>query len=353
LFNKNKSKQQDKDRSKRGANEEDGDNNSNGVTTVKSDSIDRPATYSNNNNGFVRTQPKKKNLDHLPPHVRREILKEQRREAKQADLAMKSPMYDNVKMLDPEGELLSKISKRKGEWYVRKNLAEWTDSSEKCIKILFQPKAKSNPSVGKGLFDRSDKINQCVNCGDTKYHIRHNVVPSVYRTLFPLKFKSHLSHDVVILCPKCNVHCSRQTQYRMQEIEDSHRPPGSKPQYETDHVLYHMRSCALALLRFKEQLPENKRTEYEAMVRRHLKIDESSDVDLTPDQLQEAIDVEYRIENPDWVPGAVLVVEALNGDEEKIERFVRDWRRHFLQTMGPRFLTKGWGVDTPVMSGLS
>ena len=42
----------------------------------------------------------------LPPHILRNIAKEQRRKSKVELLSMKSPMYDNVFMLDPDMELL-------------------------------------------------------------------------------------------------------------------------------------------------------------------------------------------------------------------------------------------------------
>ena len=37
--------------------------------------------------------------DSLPQHIEREIKKEQRRKNKMKDLAMKSPMYDNVRLM--------------------------------------------------------------------------------------------------------------------------------------------------------------------------------------------------------------------------------------------------------------
>ena len=42
----------------------------------------------------------------LPPHILRNIAKEQRRKSKVELLSMKSPMYDNVFMLDPDMELM-------------------------------------------------------------------------------------------------------------------------------------------------------------------------------------------------------------------------------------------------------
>jgi hypothetical protein len=38
-------------------------------------------------------------------------------------------------------------------------------------------------------------------------YLRHSIVPHTYRRHFPLRFKSHLSHDIVLLCLKCHQVC--------------------------------------------------------------------------------------------------------------------------------------------------
>jgi len=309
-----------------------------------------------------RVQKKESEGITLPAHLEREDWKERRRVKMLPHLAMKKPMYDNVKMLDPEGEVLCTISTKKGKWYVSKNLATWTSTAHDHIKLKFQPKNKSS-SGPKGLYNRSDKQNICVSCGETKFHMRHYVVPYAYRTLLPLKYKNHLSHDIVILCPNCHLFCEQKRQVRMNEMEEVLRRPGEEPQFKTDKSLYHVRSCALALLRSREKMPKDKVLEYERVVCQYLNLpplhddddDETDDKEqpqqLTKEQLQQAIDVQYQIENTSFIPGADLVVQSLGEDDEKIEAFIKEWRRFFLETSKPRFLPVGWGVDNSVVCG--
>jgi hypothetical protein len=33
-----------------------------------------------------------------------------------------------------------------------------------------------------------------------------------------------------------------------------------------------------------------------------------------------------------------------------VEQFIKDWRRHFIDTVQPRFLPQGWSIDSPVMN---
>lgn len=291
---------------------------------------------------------------YLPPHIWRERMKERRRQEKRKYLAMKGPMYDNVRMLDPQGELLCTISKKKGDWYIEKGIAEWSgDKNKTTIQLLFEPKNRSNRGE-RGLYVRSDKLNQCVACGSAEYHMRHYVVPFAYRTLFPDRFKSHLSHDIVILCPECHVWCDQRRQKRMNAIEDELRGnahnDGTRSLYIMDHKLHHLRSCALALLNWAEKLPDEKRLKYDEMVRDHLSLSDKT-IPLAKDQLQEAIDVEYKVKNPNYVSGPQLVAEALGDDDEKITEFVRGWRRHFLETARPKHLPTGWSIDNSVVCG--
>jgi hypothetical protein len=37
-------------------------------------------------------------------------------------------------------------------------------------------------------------------------------------------------------------------------------------------------------------------------------------------------------------------------DDDEVEQFIKDWRRHFIDTVQPRFLPQGWSIDSPVMN---
>jgi len=291
----------------------------------------------------------------LPTHIEREIMKEQRRQAKIPHLARKSPMYDNVQMLSADGELLSSISTKKGRWYVKKGLAEWTNNDEetKQIRIKFEPKGRA--ARGKsGTYIKTEKQNVCVSCGKGDHIMKHYVVPYAYRQLFPPKYKSHLSHDIVILCPTCHLHSEQQTQLRSKEIDEMHRSliaeedDNTSQKFLIDKKLSRIRSAGLTLMNWKHKVPPERIAEYESMVRSHLGLQDNAD--LTTEQLQTAIDVQFKKLNPNYISGAELVVRSMMSDSNKIEEFIRSWRQHFLDTLHPRFLPTGWSVDSPVTS---
>lgn len=278
----------------------------------------------------------------LPPHLQRQIYKERRRKEKIPFLAMKSPMYDNIIMRDPDGKALSTISNKKAQWYVSKGLAEWTSPTN--ILLLFEPSGRSNGDT----YTSSPKSNSCVACGVSGHMMRHYIVPYAYRSLLPNRYKSHQSHDVVILCPKCHLYCEQCYHEHRSQLEDSLRTdPQTAARLHTDPHKQHVRSAALALLRWKGKLPGSRIDEYEKTVRQYLRV--PCDCPLSEELLQQAIDVDYTIQNPNYISGSDLVANHLmQGGHNRIADFVKEWRAFFLNTVQPRHLPKGWRVDAPV-----
>lgn len=275
----------------------------------------------------------------LPGHVKREILKEQRRMKKMEEFSCKKPVYDNMRMYDPRDRLLCTISKKKANWYIKKDLGKWVNDDQTAIRLNFEPKnvvdqdqdqventakGATSPSFGgesadDAVYLKSSKMNRCCCCGADKHIRRYYVVPHAFRRHFPSQFKSHLSSDIVILCGSCHLTCDQHYQHRVKEMEEEcnidektgllipHEPP-----HLVDKRQYHVRSCALALLRWRGRLPADKIEAYERVVCDYLGIvlTEFFDVniELTPERLQQVIDVDCRKPNPSYVPGPERIV---------------------------------------------
>jgi hypothetical protein len=287
---------------------------------------------------------------HLPSHIQREQMKEQRRKEKVPLLALKSKLYDNITMLDPQGQILCKISRKKARWYIQKNLAEWKIDEANTIQLKFEPKARSAADHDYG---KTTKKNVCVACGNAEKHqMRFYIVPHVYRNLFPKKYKTHMSHDVVLLCSDCHLICGQASNVRMNQLEEQFHPQKS---YHVDHELYKMRSSAMALLNWRQQIPPSRLAYHESNVKLYfkMKMDKSGNASndepclgpITKEQLQEVIHVDYRIQNPNYIPGPELVVNSLVNNHEAMADFIKGWRQFFLDTIHPRHLPKGWSVN--------
>jgi hypothetical protein len=276
-------------------------------------------------------------------------------------LTMKRPMYDNILMYDPDGGLLCSISLKKAHWYVRKDLGEWQDGTQSSVRLRFRPnKDGTEEEEALDSYNQSLKQNQCVACGrrDQGY-MRFYIVPYCYRTHFPTSHKSHMPHDVVLLCPACQIPAQRASQHRQTQLE---RGFANGAKYRTNPQIRHLRKLAGALRR--PGLPPNRRDEYADALREFLGTDE-----VSREQIEAVVQLEEKVLNPDYVSPSELLVKSLltaaegsstspeEGPEsssnvprslEALERFVREWRLHFVATMRPGHLPHGWSVDSPV-----
>ena len=263
--------------------------------------------------------------------------------------------------------------------YLKKGIAEWSSLPEqveqwtpeeikegaKCIRLLFQHSGSTDRDTTspESVYLRSVKRNICASCGDDGHHMRHYIVPYAYRSLLPSEYKSHMSHDICILCPECHSNCERQSKRRMKQMEHELRtklgPDYSAPATIEDPILYHVRSCALALVKSRERMPLERIKEYEVVVREYLastrEKEERQDMldseeELTKAELETACAVNHKVKNPNYVSGSVIVVQNLNGDAQKIKEFIIQWRKHFIATVNPRHMPNGWRVDNPVAS---
>ena len=296
-----------------------------------------------------------KSNSNLPSHLKQEMIKEQRRQDKIPLLAMKKPMYDNIQMLDPEGTLLCTISNKKANWYVhKKSLAFWKTEDHTTIQLLFEPSHRSSNQTDENRkdeksswFNKSIKQNICVVCGHDKYHMRHYVVPYSCRSLLPNKYKQHMAHDVVILCPDCHLECKNQATQRMKDLEQSCRTdPRTATPHHIDRERYKVKSSALALLNWRTKLPADTIHEYNDLVRKYFHLNDEDE--LTNTILQQAIDLQVEIPNPLYVPASKVIVAAYCQTDEDIKAFVKSWRKYFVMSMAPRFLPEGWDVDSNV-----
>ncbi|KAG0341355.1 hypothetical protein BG000_009399 [Podila horticola] len=118
-------------------------------------------------------------------------------------------IYDNISVYaPPDSNLIFRCSRKKADWYLTRNLAR--SISPTSIHLTFSPAGQGR--AGDSYFLEA-RENKCVACGKetaeagaTMLH----VVPEQYRKWFPLKLKSHSSHDILVACPECNAQWDRE-----------------------------------------------------------------------------------------------------------------------------------------------
>eukprot|EP00742_Colponemidia_sp_Colp-10_P009710 GILJ01010617.1.p1 GENE.GILJ01010617.1~~GILJ01010617.1.p1 ORF type:complete len:845 (-),score=130.47 GILJ01010617.1:81-2300(-) len=310
--------------------------------------------------------------------------------------AAKGPVYENSRMLAPDGKLLCHCDHRKCEWYVKKGIAEWvnenngseeitTETSEKdpnfsnprTIRLLFEPSARGRHEDD--AFYMSRKENQCVVCGAKDNFLRYHIVPTAYRQHFPEQLKSHRSHDVVLLCVFCHEKSNRFSDSLKKQLAVEFGVPltGSEDAQKEMKERAVLKRAATALIEYGNKMPKER---YESLaqtivqfVQTHAElIDELRASSLTEQRqkskrkpLKPEIDPSSFVQ-PDAetkvtyelvhvcsrVDMSTLTSQSrqLHGElvVQKVSdfgSFIRRWRVHFVQSMQPKYLPPKWDVD--------
>jgi hypothetical protein len=191
--------------------------------------------------------------------------------------------------------------------------------------------------------------------------MRHYVVPYAYRKLLPTKFKTHLPHDVVLLCLDCHVDAEQAAKKQRTDVYEKlyRKDPSTRPAVVIDQNRKRLKSYSRALWKHKDKLPQERIQQYESVISDHLaaKNLESStrsdvggaSIPIPEDVLRDlALNIEPERKNPRYIPLADLVVENLCQTDEGVSEFVVGWREFFVATLHPRYLPVGWSVHSPV-----
>ncbi|KAG2490455.1 hypothetical protein HYH03_011091 [Edaphochlamys debaryana] len=261
----------------------------------------------------------------------------------------KSVLYENCRLLAPDGAVLCTCGEKKVRWYLSRGLADVVSGGQGdgplVVKLKFEPRGRGHADDHYYL---ADKQNRCCVCGAGGEYLRHSVVPHCYRQWFPVTMKSHLSHDIVLMCPPCHKACGAADQRRMADLGRRYGAPlaaASAAKVRRDSVLDKVRSAGRALANPKVTIPAPRRAELEAVVMAHFDVDQ-----LTAEHVAAACQVEPRSEDENWQGHAEAVVKAVQaeGGRGAVEAFIRGWRQHFLDAMAPNCMPPHWRVDARV-----
>ncbi|KAF9349082.1 hypothetical protein BGX26_012578 [Mortierella sp. AD094] len=143
-------------------------------------------------------------------------------------------VYDNISVYaPPDSNLIFRCSQKRANWYLSRNLAR--QLSPTSIHLNFAPAGQGHVNDPYYLEERENK---CVVCGqetaDAGATMLH-VVPEQYRKWFPIRLKSHSSHDVVVACPECNAQWDREAAVVRKKIVNLYKIPLEGVGWIRDH----------------------------------------------------------------------------------------------------------------------
>lgn len=252
---------------------------------------------------------------------------------KKAKNVLKKEPYGNIKVLSKDGTLMFLCDKKKADWYLSRNLADWTE--ENVIQLNFEAAGLGNAHK-LSSYHLEHKENRCVVCGGDEELTRHHVVPYCYRRWFPDRLKTKDCHDVLPMCVKCHNKYEASAICIKNRLGEQYNCPTCVP--ITDKVKYttQMSRAAHTLLLYNDRIPPDRQ---EFIKKR---IEERLGHYPTENDLKElaAIDLGELSGRGLNSHGRKLVAQL-----ENLEDFILMWRQHFLDEMQPQYLSNAWNVN--------
>ena len=252
--------------------------------------------------------------------------------------AVKKRIYSNCKLLHPDGTVMCRCAKKRAQWYLDRNLAEYLGEDKKgnsIFRLTFTPKGCGKSGDPFYLQDRESK---CCVCGCEDDLSKHHIVPLYFRRY--LNGSENSSHDVLPMCRRCHDVYERQHAARLRkDICDNygvheHGMVAGMSMQEYQQIS----RAANTLLKYRERLPDLKEIRLELILLEHL------DAEATIADLE---DLSRRPQDrDDYISGGELVAAQV----KDVDEFYKMWRYHFLHTMKPKFMPKHWDPDRPVPS---
>lgn len=246
------------------------------------------------------------------------------------------PAYGNCLILAPDGQALSRAGHDKIDWYLERNLGELVCEEPRTLKLFFEPSGRCG---AEHPFTTAYKRNICVVCGSEDKITRHHVVPFCFRKHFPDELKNHKIHDVLLLCVPCHDKYEEFATEVKKQISVRTGIPIAGVGRNIDTTFYSVRSAAHALLNHGHKIPEARKQILYDRLKRYF--DKES---VTPEDIKFAASMEQQTYDPSYKTFGQCVVEQ-TGD---VEAFIKEWRRHFVESMKPIYLPEHWNVDNPV-----
>lgn len=251
---------------------------------------------------------------------------------------LSKPQYQNGMILAPDGQALCRVSDKRLNWYLDRNLATKESEDPLVIRLKFEPSGRSlaDPLL---LLPRK---NICVVCGSNQELTRHHVVPRCYRRHFPDKVKSNSSYDVVPICIDCHLKYESFVGKAREVLAQQYDVPTKMYHSESDKQLKHASSAAWTLRKHGEKIPPEKQLLLKERVAEYLGVA----VDMLTEQDYQRLISQYRgTEKGMGYLHAKLVMEKV----KDLNEFVSFWRRHFFDTMKPAFAPEYLDINRQVI----
>ena len=265
---------------------------------------------------------------------------------------------ENWKVFHPNGKHMFTCGEKKAFWYLERNLA--IQFGNNSIKLTFVP--RGNGFEDNEEFGRNVRIVRCVVTGIKDDLQRHHIVPYCYRTYFPEQYKSKNHHDVVLINHEIHSKYEKHAIEYKDEIAKIYevKTIGELNIEYTKKLRDSGKNSSILLNTIHSIFKSYDKIPYESKLEKLYFISEETGISF--DVIKEWNYIQlykfylllkrkqiddirsFKELNREQYDHGFHVVQKLD-TEEKIEDFVKLWRNHFIETMKPKYMPKGWSID--------
>jgi hypothetical protein len=257
---------------------------------------------------------------------------------KEQGMKARRVIYENCVIQSPSGTPVCRCKRERLEWYVSRGLAVYIDKD--TIRLHKEPSGTSCVKEATEV-----KVNICVVCGDTKKLSIHHTIPYCFRNALPVEWRAGpaLWHDTVALCDMCHRLYEKHGNQLKAKLAEKFNV--SLHGYGTTIDGYRTKIRAYARLILGINTGKKKKRKYfnpppdkKLQLLNH--ITEHIGHEPTEEELMEITKWSAVIKSEDFIPYGKYVVDRIDHAE-----LVLMWRKHFLDTMKPRFMPPYWKPD--------
>lgn len=252
----------------------------------------------------------------------------------------KARLYGNCVMLSPDNHVMCRCDEKKAIWYLSRGLARLIVDDPLVFQLTFKPQNLGNHGNTKyNFYYLASKKNRCCVCGRKKHLTKHHCVPLFYRKHLPDNIKSHNSHDVFLLCVDHHHEYERiADKFRTELAKEVGIPIHVTKKKEEKPKYGHIRGLCWALIKDGDKIPADRKASMIAKINEHLGKEATQEeiVALAVPRKESRL---YKHVSDH----GKMVVEQFAPEE-----FVKRWRRHFIETMKPKYMPTYWDVDNPI-----
>ena len=231
-------------------------------------------------------------------------------------------IYGNCEVFSPKGKLMFRCLKKRGDWYLKRDLATVLTEDPLTIQLTFEPKGCGDGNENL----KAVRHNKCVVCGDKELETltKHHIVPYQYRKHFPDALKGRNSILVVPICVSCHARYEQDFAILLKkQLELDYDAPinGVQP------VKSRIKKDLNAVLIYGDHMPEGR---LKALQRSLL--DSGVDTEGTPREELESYLKNLNTSNRSFAkPHGLIVVEKC----KDLTEFTSMWVKDFVENMEP------------------